>query len=167
VAHPGFISVVDVSPDAYRLEPFEWFSVQSAPARTGTGNRASYDAGEAPGSAQYYYLWPNFTLSANPGPPNLLVHVWLPDGPDHTRGFTERFFGPEVSEAFVRQVTAFSQQVGAEDRALTASVQMGLHAGLPEQGRLLPASEVLVLHFQRLVLRALSEGDARAGYSRT
>jgi choline monooxygenase len=167
VAHPGFSSVVDVSPDAYQLQPFEWFSVQCAPARTGTVGRAAYDAGEVPLLAQYYYLWPNFTLSANPGPPNLIVHVWLPDGPDHTRGFTERFFGPDVSEELVQQMTAFSQQVGAEDRALTASVQVGLRAGLPEQGRLLPASEVLVLHFQKLVLRELSEGGSHAGGSRT
>jgi choline monooxygenase len=159
VAHPGFCSVVEVSPDAYQLQPFEWFSLQCAPARIGTAHRATHGAGAAPRPAQYCYLWPNFALSANPGPPNLLVHVWLPDGPDHARGFTERFFGPDVSEESAQQFTAFIRQVAAEDRALTTSVQVGLRAGLPQQGRLLPASEVLVLHFQKLILRALADGS--------
>jgi hypothetical protein len=33
--------------------------------------------------------WPNFTLSINPGFPNLSVDVWIPDGPDHTTGSSE------------------------------------------------------------------------------
>lgn len=163
VAHPGFSSVVDVDPDAYLLQPFEWFSGQSAPvragARDGTDKRAAYHARGAVVQAQYYYLWPNFTLSTHPGHLNLIVHVWLPDGPEHTRGFTERYFGPDVPEEFVEQLTAFSREVGAEDHALTTSVQLGLRAGLPEQGHLLRKSEQLVLHFQKLVLQALSGGD--------
>ena len=156
VAHPGFSSVIDVSPDAYVLQPFEWFFTQHAPTRAGTDNGAAYDAHGAIVTAQYYYLWPNVTLSTNPGHPNLVLHVWLPDGPEHTRGFTERYFGPRVPDAFVQQMSAFSRQVGAEDQALTSSVQLGLRASLPEQGRLLLKSEQLVLRFQRLVLRALA-----------
>jgi choline monooxygenase len=155
LAHPGFSSVVDVSPGAYALETFEWSSGQSAPARGGPG--AAYDArGEV--KAQYYHLWPNFSLSTHPGHLNLILHVWLPDGPDATRGFTERYFGPDVPERFAEEVTAFSRQVGVEDRALCASVQQGLRGGLPERGRLLGESERLVAHFQRLYLRALSGG---------
>jgi choline monooxygenase len=160
VAHPGFSSVVDVDPGAYVLQPFEWSAAQYAPARagarTGTDDRARYDARGSVELGQYYYLWPNFALSINPGQLNLILHVWVPNGPEHTRGITERFFGPDVPEQFVQRLTAFSQEVGAEDRALTTSVQLGLRAGLPEQGRLLARSEQLVLHFQKLVLKALS-----------
>jgi choline monooxygenase len=161
VAHPGFSSVIDVDPDAYVLRAFEWFSTQHAPPRAGAigGKGAAYDARGEVALAQYYHLWPNFALSTHPGHPNLIAHAWLPDGPEHTRGVTERFFGPDAPEDFVRAVTAFSRQVGEEDLALTASVQAGLRAGLPEQGRLLGESERLVLHFQRLVLGALSEQD--------
>ncbi|MBA4065780.1 MAG: aromatic ring-hydroxylating dioxygenase subunit alpha [Isosphaera sp.] len=157
VAHPGFSSVVDVRPDAYSLHAGEWFSAQTAPARSGAP-RAAYDAGGPVALAQYYYLWPNLTLSTHPGHPNLAVHVWLPDGPDHTRGFTDRFFPPDAPEEFVRALAEFTRQVVTEDQSLTASVQLGLRAGLPERGRLLPRSERLVLHFQKLVLRALSAG---------
>jgi hypothetical protein len=51
---------------------------------------------------------------------------------------------------------AFDQQVSAQDDALTDSVQRGLRAGVPAQGRFLTNSEHLVIHFQRLVLAALS-----------
>lgn len=160
VAHPGFSSVVDVDPDAYALEPFEWFSVQHAPVLASAvgeaGKRPAYDA-RGPGvRAQYYFLWPNFSLNINPGHPNLLIHGWVPEGPDHTRGFTEQFFGPDTPAEFQEQLLAFSHQVGTEDEALTVSVQRGLQAGLPEQARLLPRSERLIVHFQKLVLRALT-----------
>jgi hypothetical protein len=51
---------------------------------------------------------------------------------------------------------AFDDQVGAEDDALTDSVQLGLQAGIPAQGRFLVESEQLVVRFQRMVLSALS-----------
>jgi choline monooxygenase len=160
VQHPGFSTVVDVDPDAYQLQPFEWFSSQVAPVRAGalegTGKKAAYDARGAVTQAQYHFLWPNFTLNVNPGHPNLSVDVWLPDGPERTRGFSERYFGPDVPEDFARQIVAFNQQVGAEDDALTASVQRGLRAGVPAAGRFLVKSERLVVHFQKLVLSALS-----------
>jgi phenylpropionate dioxygenase-like ring-hydroxylating dioxygenase large terminal subunit len=159
IAHPGFSSVVDVEPGAYVLQPFEWSSAQYAPVRAWADNRAAYDPRGAVELAQYYYLWPNFALSIHPGHLNLLVHVWVPNGPEHTCGITERFFGPDVPEDFVQRVTAFSREVGAEDRSLTTSVQLGLRAGLPEHGRLLARSEQLVLRFQMLVLKALSGVD--------
>ena len=36
VAHPGFTALVDVSPDAYRLEEHRWFSSQFGPVRQQT-----------------------------------------------------------------------------------------------------------------------------------
>lgn len=51
---------------------------------------------------------------------------------------------------------AIDDQVGAEDDALIDSVQLGLQAGMPAQGRFLVESEPLVIRFQRMVLSALS-----------
>ena len=51
---------------------------------------------------------------------------------------------------------AFGAQVAAEDTALVESVQAGLDSGAIPFGRLLPSSEHLIQHFQRLVYRALS-----------
>jgi choline monooxygenase len=147
VAHPAFSAAVDVNPDAYILRPFEWFSSQQAPVLSG-GNSAD--------RAQYYFLWPNFTINIDPGPPNLSVDAWFPAGVERTRGFTDYFFGPDVPAAAAEEWMAFSKQVRTEDDALTAAVQRGLRAGALAAGRLLPKSERLILHFQSLVRAALS-----------
>lgn len=160
IQHPGFSAVVTVEPDAYSLRSYEWFSSQVGAVRPaaldGQARRGTYDARGAITQAQFHYLWPNFTLSINPGHPNLSLDVWRPDGPGRTRGFTEHYFGPHVPEAWATELIAFNDLVGAEDDRLTDSVQRGLQAGLPLQGRFLLKSEHLVAHFQTLVLRGLS-----------
>jgi choline monooxygenase len=160
VQHPGFSTVVDVDEDAYRLEAFAWFSSQVAPVRRsaleGTGRQPAYAVAGAVTQAQYHYLWPNLTLSVNPGPPNLALDVWTPAGPERTRGFSEHWFGADVPGDVAREIIAFNHQVGAEDDRLTDSVQRGVRAGIPVHGRLLPRSEHLVIHFQTLVLNALA-----------
>jgi phenylpropionate dioxygenase-like ring-hydroxylating dioxygenase large terminal subunit len=157
VQHPGFSAVIDVRPDAYRLEAHRWFSSQAGSVReTISGEAPPYDAEGDLREAQYHYLWPNLTISINPGQPNLSLDVWIPDGPGRTRGLAEHYFGPDVSEEWAEDMMAFNAQVGAEDDRLTDSVQRGLRAGLPEQGRFLVNSEHLVVHFQKLVLAALS-----------
>ena len=159
VQHPGFSAVVDVAEESYGLHAHEWFSSQVAPVRAsaleGRGRKAAYDVHGAVTEAQYHYLWPNLTISINPGHPNLSLDVWMPDGPDRTRGFSEHYFGAGVPDRARRDIVEFNRQVGREDDALTDSVQRGLRAGLPAQGRLLTASEHLVIHFQKLVLSAL------------
>jgi phenylpropionate dioxygenase-like ring-hydroxylating dioxygenase large terminal subunit len=159
--HPGFSAIIDVDPDTYSLQPHEWFLSQIGPVRSavldGTSKKElAYDARGPLAQSQYHFLWPNITISINPGFPNLSVEVWLPDGPERTHGFSEQFFGADVPEDFAREMMAFDDQVGAEDDALTDSVQRGLRAGIPAQGRFLPESEQLVIRFQRMVLSALS-----------
>jgi choline monooxygenase len=83
----------------------------------------------------------------------------MANGPSATKGFSEQYFGPGVSEDFVQELIEFNRQVGEEDDALTDSVQRGLRAGIPEKGRFLAGAEHLVGHFQRLVASALV-GDA-------
>jgi hypothetical protein len=47
-----------------------------------------------------------------------------------------------------------------EDDALTDSVQRGLLGGLPDRGRFLTNSEHLVVHFQKLIVDAVTSGEA-------
>lgn len=161
IQHPGFSAVIDVDPDSYSLQPHDWFcsqvgSVRSAVLEGTSKKKLDYDARGEVTQSQYHFLWPNFTISINPGHPNLSIDVWSPDGPGRTRGISEHYFGADVPEDFVQDVIAFNEQVGAEDDDLTDSVQRGLRAGIPVQGRFLVESEQLVIHFQRLVLSALS-----------
>jgi phenylpropionate dioxygenase-like ring-hydroxylating dioxygenase large terminal subunit len=159
--HPGFSAIIDVDPDTYALQPHEWFLSQIGPVRQAaldgtTKKELAYDPHGPLAQSQYHFLWPNITISINPGFPNLSIEVWHPDGPGRTRGFSEQYFGPDVPEDFAREMMAFDDQVGAEDDALTDSVQRGLRAGIPVQGRFLVESEQLVIRFQRMVLSALS-----------
>jgi choline monooxygenase len=123
-----------------------------------------YDARGEVAQAQYHLLFPNMTININPGFPNLSVDVWTSNGASATKGFSEQYFGPGVSEEFAQELIEFNRQVGEEDDALTDSVQRGLRAGIPEKGRFLAGAEHLVGHFQRMVASALvgDGGELRA-----
>src|SRR3954466_11940817 len=74
VAHPGFSAVVDVSPDAYRLETGTWTSSQFGPLGPGL------EGGAVP-EGQFHWIWPVTKLYAMPGPQNLAVGPAAPLGP--------------------------------------------------------------------------------------
>jgi choline monooxygenase len=162
VAHPGFSAAIDVRPENYSLTSEPWFSSQIGSVRQaaleGKSRIKTYDPRGELKQAQYHLLWPNFTISINPGFPNISVDVWYPHGPNATKGFSEQYFAPGVSRQFAEELIAFNRQVGLEDDALTDSVQLGLLSGLPEKSRFLTRAEALPIHFQRLVVRALA-GD--------
>ncbi len=149
VAHPGFSAVVDVSPDAYRLQTHERGSSQFGPLRPGR------DGGDV-SEGQFHWLWPVTKLYAMPGPQNLAAGSVIPSGLERTSAFLDYFFPEDVRDAEIDVLIAFDDQVGREDRALVESVQAGVRSGLLEAGRLLPESERLLAHFQRLVREALA-----------
>ena len=83
VAHPGFSKVIDVDPDAYALSSRRRSRVRSARARLGA-ERQREGALRARGEvmqSQYHFLWPNTTINIAPGPPNVSIERWVPDGP--------------------------------------------------------------------------------------
>jgi phenylpropionate dioxygenase-like ring-hydroxylating dioxygenase large terminal subunit len=146
VAHPGFSAVVDVSPEAYRLEVHEHGSSQFGPTKRGGG----------PVEGQFHWLWPVTKVYVLPGPPNLAAGPVAPAGPERTTGFLDYFFAEDFSDEDVEELLAFDDQVGLEDRALVEAVQAGVRSGLLDEGRLMPESERLLAHFQQLVREALA-----------
>jgi phenylpropionate dioxygenase-like ring-hydroxylating dioxygenase large terminal subunit len=160
VAHPGFSAAIDVRPDVYTLASHGWFSSQAGRVRPaaleGKAKVELYEVRGEVAESQYHFLWPNLTININPGFPNLSIDVWLPDGPNATRGFSEQYFGPGVDEGFAQALIAFNKQVAQEDDDLTDSVQHGLAGGLPDRGRFLTKSEQLVIQFQKMIVRALN-----------
>lgn len=166
VAHPGFSAAIDVIPENYHLTAHGWFLSQVGAVRQSALEGRSavkiYDARGELKQAQYHLLWPNFTININPGFSNMSVDVWMPNGPNHTKGFSEQYFGPGVSDEFAKELIAFNKQVGEEDDTLTNSVQRGLIGGLPDRGRFLTNSEHLVVHFQKLVVNALTKAPVEA-----
>ena len=164
IAHPGFSAAIDVMPDNYNLATYGWFSSQVGMVRQsaleGRSQVKIYDAKGEVAQAQYHLLFPNTTINVNPGFPNLSIDVWWPNGPNGTKGFSEQYFAPGVSEEFARELVEFNRQVGAEDDDLTNSVQRGLRADFVKEGLYLTSAEHLVGHFQKLVLTMLKGDNA-------
>src|SRR5271163_1200602 len=160
VAHPSFSAAIDVRQENYNLTAHGWVLAQVGQVRQsaleGRSQVKIYDVGGEVSQSQYHVLWPNMTISINPGFPNLSVDVWIPDGPNATKGFSEQFFAPGVSDEFAQQLIAFNKEVGAEDDVLCSSVQHGLLGGIPERGRFLTNSEHLVVQFQKLIVDAMT-----------
>jgi choline monooxygenase len=155
VAHPSFSDVVDVSPDAYRLESEGLYSSQFGPIRATAAE--SFWAGEVQRS-QFHFLWPNVGINVFPGQANLSIGPILPAAPERTARFLDYFFGPDVDEAWIAELLELDDQVGREDTVLVEGVQRGLRSGAVDHGQLMVASEPLIQHFQRLTFEALSRG---------
>jgi len=144
VAHPGFSALVDVSPDAYRLEAGRLHSTQIGPARDGARR------------SQFHFVWPNTGVNVFPGEPNLSIGPFEPGAPDRTDRFLDYFFGPGIDETWIAELLDLDDKVGSEDTALVERVQIGVSSGAIADGRLLGEAEQLVAHFQGLVREALS-----------
>lgn len=159
VAHPGFSKVIDVDPDAYVLSVSPTFSSQIGPVRASAlaaGGGAPYVPEGDVTQSQYHFLWPNTTINIAPGPQNISLERWVPDGAGRTIEVTDYWFGADVPAAVVEEVLDFDDQVGREDTDLVVSVQAGLDTGTVPQGRLMRESERLIADFQRRVHDAIA-----------
>ena len=145
VAHPSFTALVDVSPDAYRLEVGRLHSTQIGPARDGETR------------SQFHFIWPNTGINVFPGEPNLSIGPIVPASTERTDRFLDYFFGSHVPESWIEGLLQLDNDVGREDTALVERVQTGVAAGALAQGRLLGEAEKLVAHFQGLVRETLND----------
>ena len=144
VAHPGFSDLVDVSPDAYRLESHGTFASHHVRTRDGQGG------------GQFHMIWPSTKVNVFPGAPNVSIGPLTPAAPGRTDGFLDYFFLPDADPAEMAELIELDDEVGAEDRVLVESVQRGLRARTFEHGRLMLPSEELIAQFQRWVAAGLS-----------
>jgi ferredoxin-NADP reductase/phenylpropionate dioxygenase-like ring-hydroxylating dioxygenase large terminal subunit len=160
IAHPSFSAAIDVRPESYQLSTFDYILSQIGHVRdTALEGRSAVPIPDLSGGivqAQYHLLWPNTTISINPGFPNLEIDVWHPNGANSTKGLSEHYFGKGVTRQFAEQMIAFNAEVGVEDDDLTLSVQNGLRSGFPKTGRFLTGAEHLAVDFLHLVVDGLS-----------
>jgi choline monooxygenase len=154
VAHPGFSTVIDVSPDSYLLEVGDRRLSQVGPPRPEP--RGTYDPAGEVERGQFHLLFPNTVINVMPGRPNLSIGPIVPVSPGRTERFLDYFVARDADDAWVKEMLAFDAEVGAEDTRLVERVQRGVESGMLEEGRLLPESERLVAHFQALVVDALA-----------
>ncbi|HEX6307587.1 MAG TPA: aromatic ring-hydroxylating dioxygenase subunit alpha [Longimicrobiales bacterium] len=141
--------------DAYRIELFEWSSVQIGPAA------ASEPAFELPAghpdgalrvAAWYFWLFPNLMLNFYPW--GVSVNVVQPLGPERTRVA----FLTYVHDASLRGMGAGADlhRVEMEDEEIVESVQRGVRSRLYDRGRYSPRRERGTHHFHRLLARLLT-----------
>jgi phenylpropionate dioxygenase-like ring-hydroxylating dioxygenase large terminal subunit len=165
VAHPSFSAMVDVSPDAYRLETSGAVSTQLGPLRENGTN--GYDPSGEVERGQFHFVFPSLAINILPGRPNLSLGPVNPVTPTRTARFLDYFFAPDADEGWIEELVAFDSQVGDEDRVLVEAVQRGVAAGAIEHGRLMGEAERLIVHFQEQVAAALagsaSTVEARGG----
>jgi phenylpropionate dioxygenase-like ring-hydroxylating dioxygenase large terminal subunit len=154
VAHPGFSDVLDVAPEAYRLESNPTFASHYAPIRERRRD-TGYDTDGEVSEGQFHLVWPNLKINVMPGRGNLSIGPLLPVGPERTEGFLDYFFIPDADPAWVQSFLELDSQVGAEDRTLVESAHRGMRSGALESGRLLVSSEHLIGAFQRWVVEGL------------
>jgi choline monooxygenase len=154
VAHPGFSAVVDVSSDSYLLEARGGRLSQIGPPRPEP--RGTYDPAGEVERGQFHFVFPNTVVNVLPGRPNLSIGPLIPVSPTRTYRFLDYFVAPDADDEWIQELLAFDAEVGAEDTKLVERVQRGVSSGLLDEGRLLPESERLVAHFQRLVVEALA-----------
>ena len=152
VAHPEFSALVDVSPDAYRLEADGATSSQFGPLRDGGGFLGEGTVRRS----QFHFVWPNVGINIFPGHANLSIGPILPVGPERTQRFLDYFFAGDAPDEWIRELLEFDDRVGREDAALVERVQRGVRSGAIASGRLLEASEPLVRRFEELTAAALA-----------
>ncbi len=155
VAHPGFSKVVDVAPDAYRLQEGRLTSSQHGSVRERWSG--DFDPSGEIAQGQFHFLFPNTVVNIMPGHPNLSIGPVLPAGTERTERLLDYFVAPDADEAWIADLLAFDDRVGVEDVALVERVQKGLRSGIIEHGRLLGEAERLIAHFQGLLVEALAD----------
>jgi phenylpropionate dioxygenase-like ring-hydroxylating dioxygenase large terminal subunit len=159
VAHPGFSSVMDVTPDHYELAATAFRLSHHAPVRQ--ASTSSYSPAGSVTAGSYHLLLPNVKININPGRQNLSIGPVYPAGVDKTAGFLDYYFGADADEAWIEEMMAFDGDVGDQDAALVAAAQAGVAGSWIDRGRILP-QERLLASFQRHV-HAACAGDLPSG----
>ena len=160
-AHRDFVDLVDM--DSYRnIINGRYVSQVSDAPRTKAARAYSFEKGDVDFGYAGWFLWPNLTIWAYPGEPNISTLIMIPAGPGRTLENLDWFTpGGKVTPQIEAAMTYMNETLQPEDIALCESVQRGLKSKGYNQGRFVvdPAhpqlSEHGVHHFQRMVAQAL------------
>lgn len=149
LVHPALNRELDYK--QYVTELGERYVRQYAPVRAGTAAHYGKESGD--GQAVYYWLFPNLMLNIYEG--QMQTNVVIPVDVDHT---VVRFdwFAPEPlpdpeTDQRWRELTAFSEQVQAEDADICATVQTNIGSRAYRPGPYSPKRESGVHLFHSLM----------------
>lgn len=162
-AHKDFVDLVDMK--SYRSTAKGIYSSHISKA-TASSNAAAYsfEVGDVDFGYAGWFLWPNVTLWAYPGEPNLSVLQMVPNGVGGTIEYQDWFVKDGQVTQQLKDAMDYQKDVlQPEDIGLCESVQRGLNSKGYNQGRFIvdtdrtELSEHTVHHFQQMVVNALSE----------
>lgn len=162
-AHKDFVDLVDM--DTYRTTTHGIYSSQLAGApRTTSANAYEFEPGEVDFGYAGWFIWPNISIWAYPGEPNLSILQMTPTGPERCIEYQDWFVPGGKPTKQLADAMAYQKDVlQPEDISLCESVQRGLHSMAYNQGRFIvdqgrtELSEHAVHHFQSLVMTAMGE----------
>ncbi|MEO0620420.1 MAG: aromatic ring-hydroxylating dioxygenase subunit alpha [Pseudomonadota bacterium] len=160
-AHRDFVDLVDM--ESYRSKSNGIYSTHVSDAvRSTESNAFSFEKGEVDFGYAGWFLWPNLTIWAYPGDPNISTLQMIPAGPERTIEHQDWFLPSSEPSEQLREAMVYQKDVlQPEDISLCESVQRGLHSKGYNQGRFVvddaesELSEHAVHHFQQMVVDAL------------
>jgi len=160
-AHRDFVDLVDM--ESYRSQTNGIYSSHVSNAVRSTDNAAfKFEKGAVDFGYAGWFLWPNLTIWAYPGEPNISTLQMIPAGPEQTIEHQDWFLPtPEPSKQIKDAMDYQKDVLQPEDISLCVSVQRGLRSKGYNQGRFVvdenksELSEHAVHHFQQLVIKAL------------
>jgi carnitine monooxygenase subunit len=162
IAHPSFRELFDVYQYAWHWDGA--CAISGAATNTGAStpySRAEYTGQPEPESGDFYSVWPNLQLEVYPGPPNLQVVRWLPDGVDFTVCVREYYFGDNFDGSAREKYIGFMDAVYREDIALCEGVYANMSLRAFERGIVHRGgggmTEDSLRHFHCLELHALAD----------
>ncbi len=162
-AHKDFVDLVDMK--SYRSTAKGIYSSHISKA-TASNNAAAYsfEVGDVDFGYAGWFLWPNVTLWAYPGEPNLSVLQMVPNGVGGTIEYQDWFVKDGQVTQQLKDAMDYQKDVlQPEDIGLCESVQRGLNSKGYNQGRFIvdtdrtELSEHTVHHFQQMVVNTLSD----------
>ena len=160
-AHRDFVDLVDMK--SYRSEPKGIYSSHISNAAKSTENSAyQFEKGDVDFGFAGWYLWPNLTIWAYPGEPNISVLQMVPDSANRTIEYQDWFVPEGKPTSQLQDAMDYQKDIlQPEDILLCESVQRGLNSRGYNQGRFVvdadrsELSEHAVHHFQQMVVDAL------------
>jgi choline monooxygenase len=144
--HPDLTQVVQYT--EYKTELGRWWSLQRSPVE----ECGHYGAGEG----LYFYIFPTTMLNIMPG--RLQSNRVIPTGLNSCQVEFDFYYAPGA-ETRADEDLKFSDIVQEEDRVICEHVQKGLTTGVYKPGRLSPAREAGVWHFQNLLRDVYADFD--------
>lgn len=157
--HPGVASLVDMQ--NFEFDVHGLCGIQGGKRRETVNKERVFElATESEGEVKTYFVWPNLWLIAYPGPSNLTIARWYPEGIERSVCRRDYYFGEDFPADKRDEFVGYVQQVQIEDVEICNEVYGNIKTGAFERSILRPNNSGLGEHgiqqFQDLILKSFA-----------